>query len=331
MNTQVYNPLVSIILPIYNMSNYLKSCLDSLLDQTYTNLEIICVDDGSTDDSYELLTNFRKKDNRIKIIKKDNGGQASARNLGLKSSHGDYIMFVDPDDTVEKDFVFSPLTEAINNHYDLVVFDATVNRFGKKYVETFGKGIVGSDSCAWNKLYKANLWDNTQFPDGYWYEDLGVVPFVVCKATNSFYLNQPLYNYNLSRSDSQSNIKNPNRIMDEVHMCVRSYDLIVNYYNQKLSDSLNKELEQMFIKRLFYENLLLRIIYLTDKNRKKRLIEESLKIMNTYFKNWNLNDLTMVGFKNILKKRAVNSYIKGNFFIGDFYWKFPNYIFNKVR
>ena len=98
-------PLISIIVPVYNVERYLPECLESLINQTYPNLEIILVDDGSTDNCPRILDSYKKRDNRIKVIHKVNGGSVSARSVGLCVARGDFITFVDPDDYVDNDFV----------------------------------------------------------------------------------------------------------------------------------------------------------------------------------------------------------------------------------
>ena len=97
--------LISVIVPVYNVENYLKRCLDSIINQTYQNIEIILIDDGSTDNSGNLCEDYKKIDNRIKVVHKTNGGLSDARNTGIKKAKGKYITFVDSDDYVEYDYV----------------------------------------------------------------------------------------------------------------------------------------------------------------------------------------------------------------------------------
>ena len=99
------NPLVSIIIPVYNTAKYLPNCLDSIINQSYCNLEIIIIDDGSTDDSYKIAKKYASKDPRIKLVHQKNSGQSSARNKGLSLSKGNFIAFVDSDDKVNKKFI----------------------------------------------------------------------------------------------------------------------------------------------------------------------------------------------------------------------------------
>ena len=101
--SQINVPKISVIIPVYNVDKYLDECLDSVENQTLKDLEIICVDDGSTDNSAEILKNHRDKDNRIKIITKQNGGVSDARNVGIDASTGEYIAFLDSDDVIEEE------------------------------------------------------------------------------------------------------------------------------------------------------------------------------------------------------------------------------------
>ncbi len=100
MNTN--NPFFSVIIPVYNVGKYLEECLESLLNQTLENIEIICINDGSTDNSLSILYEYRKKDKRVIVVNKSNGGVSSARNIGLRIARGEYIVFVDADDIAEK-------------------------------------------------------------------------------------------------------------------------------------------------------------------------------------------------------------------------------------
>ena len=95
---------ISVIIPIYNVEKYLSKCLDSVINQTYKNLEIICVNDGSPDNCHQILEEYKNKDSRIVVIEQENGGEGSARNRGIRAVTGNYIAFVDPDDWVELDF-----------------------------------------------------------------------------------------------------------------------------------------------------------------------------------------------------------------------------------
>ena len=109
---------VSVIIPVFDTECYLPTCLDSILNQTLDNIEIICINDGSTDNSLEILKNYQKKDNRIKIINKDNEGQGVARNIGIDNAVGEYIAFVDSDDFIKEDMLEKLYESSKNNNLD---------------------------------------------------------------------------------------------------------------------------------------------------------------------------------------------------------------------
>ena len=118
---------VSIIVPIYNMEQYLNRCLESIINQTYENIEIILINDGSKDNSLEICKNYAKKDNRIMIIDQKNSGVSSARNSGLDKATGEYLAFVDPDDWIDKDGIEKMVDFALKHKCDIAFFDYKIN------------------------------------------------------------------------------------------------------------------------------------------------------------------------------------------------------------
>lgn len=137
--------MISIIVPIYNKEKYLNKCLDSIVNQTYKDLEIILVDDGSTDNSPAICDEYQKNDERIIVIHKPNGGLSSARNTGLNNAHGDYITFIDSDDYIELD-TFEAVVKAINDTVDVVLIR-------EKMVDLDGNIIRIEGNTPTNKLY----------------------------------------------------------------------------------------------------------------------------------------------------------------------------------
>ncbi len=122
-------PLVSIIIPIYNVEKHLKKCLDSVLSQTYRNIEIILIDDGSTDNSGYIADEYSRHNDNISVIHTNNGGLSRARNIGIKSASGQWISFIDSDDYVSRDFISKLLNLAINNDADIATCKfQTVNK-----------------------------------------------------------------------------------------------------------------------------------------------------------------------------------------------------------
>ena len=178
--------IVSVIIPVYNVSRYLRQCLDSVSRQTYTNLEIIVIDDGATDGSGEICDEYAKSDTRIRVFHTENRGLASARNLGLDNMSGSYILFIDSDDWLELNAIdlllkvliqtnadavaFNNLTEYVGNTIHSNDIDGSITVFqGRSILEAYSNGMFRNVS--WNKLYRAACFSNIRFPVGHNYED----------------------------------------------------------------------------------------------------------------------------------------------------------------
>ena len=129
--------LISIIVPIYNSEKYLKQCLDSLLQQSYTNIEIICIDDGSKDCSSEIVEEYMRYDNRVKLIKQENAGVSRTRNNGINYAQGEYIMFVDSDDWIDLNTCETALNSIIINDADTVMWSYVSEREGGRIIKIF--------------------------------------------------------------------------------------------------------------------------------------------------------------------------------------------------
>ncbi len=193
----------SVIVPIYNSEKYLKKCLDSLVNQTFKNIEIILVNDGSTDNSEDIIKQYLK-DKRIIYLKKENGGQASARNLGLSKAKGDYISFIDSDDYVDLD-MFEKLNECTFDN-DIILSDYYYTKENQdNYVKLFN-GNAGNiintdywkfDTCPWNKFYKKSflIENNFSFPEGIMYEDYASIPTLIKYNPKLYYCNKAFVHY----------------------------------------------------------------------------------------------------------------------------------------
>lgn len=180
--------LVSVVLPIYNVDKYLIKCIETVINQTYKNIEIILVDDGSTDNSGTICDTFKEKDNRIKVIHKKNGGLSDARNIGLKNAHGRYICFIDSDDYisekyVEKLYKLIKINNAqialcnfqrVDENEQIISEEKILSEIlsGKETLEKLNnKNFYPSSVVAWNKLYDISLFDNILYPIGKLHED----------------------------------------------------------------------------------------------------------------------------------------------------------------
>ncbi len=203
---------ISVIVPVYNVENYLEECLESLVNQTFKDMEIICVNDGSTDKSGEIL---KKYEDRITIITQENGGLSSARNSGIEAAQGKYIGFVDSDDWVDRDF-YEKLYNAIEEtNADIAV--ASIIRGENKYrVKYFTQNVYTNladkmavcglpKSCyVWNKLYKSELIKSSEFQTGVYYEDVIWTPNILKKANSVVTVPNIEYHY---RRNSTSIVK----------------------------------------------------------------------------------------------------------------------------
>lgn len=215
-------PLISVIVPVYGIENYIEKCITSLIHQTYTNLEIILVDDGSKDSSGAICDSFAASDSRIHVIHKVNGGLSSARNAGIDYAHGDYITFVDGDDFVhcqEIELLYHALVE---NDADVSIcheqaffsdediLDKRYKQYTLEKVESntefiyhYMDAFLGPMGWSWNKLYKREVIGDARFVVGRSVENLMFNALVLCNAHRYVWIEQRLYYY-FQRSDSLS-------------------------------------------------------------------------------------------------------------------------------
>ena len=208
--------MISVIVPVYNVEKYLERCIDSILKQTYSDLEILLIDDGSSDNSGKICDEYAKKDNRIKVIHKKNGGISDVRNVGIENAKGDYIGFVDSDDYIADD-MFETLYKLSNeNNADISIVsfyemyngkligvrdDKTLTKMDKQ--EALKELLIDTNiqSYMWNKLFKKELFDNLRFPLGKNFEDIATVLLIFERANKVVLLQDPKYYY-LRRDDS---------------------------------------------------------------------------------------------------------------------------------
>lgn len=231
------NDLISIIIPVYKVEKYLEKCIESVLKQTYTNLQIILVDDGSPDNCGKICDEYAKKDSRIEVIHKVNGGLSDARNVGISKAKGRYIGFVDSDDYIKEDMyeiLLNLIKEydadvSICNLYDVID--------GKEYIRNKENGIQeysrldilkevlldkNIQSYAWNKLYKKELFDEIKYPIGKKYEDIGTTFYVFEKCNKIVVTSEPEYYY-LKRSDSLVNNVTESTVFDYTEIIIQRY------------------------------------------------------------------------------------------------------------
>lgn len=203
-------PTISIIVPVYKVEKYLSRCIDSILAQTYTNIEIILVDDGSPDNCDKICDEYAKKDNRIKVIHKNNGGLSDARNAGLEIASGDYIGFVDSDDYIKEDMYQKLLKACIDNNAQLSIC-GRYDVFENEIIPSFsfsGFKIWNSkeaienlltwnnlDSSACDKLFNKQLFKKLRFPVGKYNEDIFVMTNILHEVNKIVHIGESMYYY----------------------------------------------------------------------------------------------------------------------------------------
>jgi len=271
-------PLISIIVPVYKVEQYLPKCVESILTQTYPNLEIILVDDGSPDNCGAICDSYALKDSCIKVIHKENGGLSSARNAGIDIARGEYFGFVDSDDWIEPE-MYETLLSAI------LKYEAKVAYGGRYDVDgTTGEKIVGlcprkeecisgmemlgrvfiwdnCDSAAWDKLYHRSLFDEIRYPQGLINEDIAVFYKLMELTDKVAMCNKPLYNY-LHRENSITTAK----ISDKTFHFVGHTDTIYPYI-QKNHPELTDRARYFHIRALSHTVLMTDLA--SEENRAK--------------------------------------------------------------
>ena len=260
-------PLISIIVPVYNVGPYLRRCVDSLLNQSYKNLEIILVDDGSSDKSPQICDEYAEKDSRIKVVHKENEGQAKARNLAIDIAKGEYVSFVDSDDYVSFYYIEKLYNSAIRYSVKFAVCQMACFFEGNEEV----KQKRGDCSCkiskrqalehycsmrearsipflaACCKLYHKSLFSTLRFPEGCIYEDSLLNYKLIDLVDEIAYIQEPLYFYFMRENSTMGQ-----REKHDYKIVLRPYKEAIIYF---------KERQQIDLAALFYPPLLMREVY----------------------------------------------------------------------
>ena len=277
-------PLVSVIIPVYNVLPYLREALDSVINQTYHNLEIIIVDDGSTDGSSSVCDEY-KRDTRVKVIHQENRGLSGARNTGMDLMTGEYVAFLDSDDAFYPDMVEKLVRSILQNNVDLAVCGYDIHETngklaGSKRIDLFvpkKETILTSREAltslleeslpisVWNKVYAARIWTDLRFPEGFVYEDLRVMPHAFEKCSHIAVIPQTLVHYRKRRgSISQTGtIQNLKDLTDALEVF---RDYMINTQSALLHEKLH----------LYYEKKLRFLIFQWAEMRKQGLSNDAL-------------------------------------------------------
>lgn len=212
------NLLVSVIIPIHNSEKYIGKCVDSIINQTYTNWELLLIDDASTDKSGEICKRYAEKDQRIKYYLKDHGGSADTRNKGLDLANGDYLYFADSDDYCERDLLETIIKCIEQTHADMVVFGYYRHKNGLKSQYVYEGGEITSEKVLesllvdsnignyiWNKVFAKELFNDIRFPKGEIFEDASIMYKLILKCECIVSIDKIMYHYQM-RADSLSSV-----------------------------------------------------------------------------------------------------------------------------
>ena len=221
-------PLVSVIVPIYKVEPYLRRCLDSLVNQTYANLEIILIDDGSPDGCPQICDMYAAKDNRIVVIHKENGGLSDARNAGLDICKGEYVSFVDSDDWVDEEYIEILIDIATKENVDITIGEniQTNQVVQKQNTESITKTYSSKEALvhlfsqrhvahivSWGKIYKRHLFSTFRFPTGKFHEDEFTTYLLFDKSKKISHTSRILYFY-FQRFDSIMGNQHPHDLLE---------------------------------------------------------------------------------------------------------------------
>lgn len=243
--------MISVIIPIYNVSQYLSQCVDSVLTQSYQDLEIILVDDGSTDECPQMCDDYQKRDARVRVIHKKNGGLSDARNVGMKIASGEWTFFVDSDDWLDEEAIMNLYRFAIDKHCDVVqgnlyyayedhlLYRRASEKEQKQTVlsrhEVMRELIINDrvKNFAWGKLYKTNIIKDLDFPVGKYFEDSFWQHLVIDRVERYGIIDEPLCYYR-QRGDSISGTPS-NRLNDLLEGNKERMSFIRDQYPELLS------------------------------------------------------------------------------------------------
>ena len=281
---------LSIIIPVYNVKGTLERCVDSVLAQKYHDYQLILVNDGSTDGSQDICNKYMEQEHRIQVIHKENGGLSDARNAGLDKAKGEYITFIDSDDTLAPDTI-GKLMEILGIHheYDLLEYPAWIkydsskqhmlqlkNRQYDDMKEYWLKAKAYEHTFACNKIYKRELFEDVRYPKGKKFEDVLILPQLLKRCNTIATTNVGLYYYYYN-SNSITEKADGNALKDllEAHMNVINEINDAEYYAHVLNiqmDVYEKTGESPILPTLTYNTTLkLKILHLNEKKKLCRL------------------------------------------------------------
>lgn len=287
---------VSVIVPVYNVEEYIEKCLQSLVNQTLEDIEIIVVNDGSPDNSQKIIDKYVKKyPKKVKSFIKENGGQGSARNYGLLKSSGEYISYVDSDDYVEKNMLEDMYVLAKKDNSDIVICGNNVISMDNEILKSESAIIYNNKDldilfgkmAVWNKIYKRELLlkNNIEFRSKVWYEDIDFTIKLLFDDVKVSFIDKPLYDY-LLRPGSTMNNSNINRNLE----LIQAFDEMISYFKKKsIYNDIYDKLEFLCIYHMYICGITRIINAETSFKDKINIINKFRNYINVNFKGFRKN------------------------------------------
>ena len=294
---------ISVIIPVYNVEQYIDKCLDSLVKQTFKDLEIIIVNDGSPDNSEAIIKKYEKKYKNIKYFKKENGGQSSARNFGLKHATGRYITFIDSDDYVSYDMYEKMYEKATSGDYDVVMCDLNYVYPDKKVRVSCGikedttnikDVLLNNYPVVWNKLFKRELFEdnNLLFKTGVWFEDVEFLYRIFPYVKTVGVIHEPFNQY-IQREGSVMKTVN-----QKIYDYIGNMNGIIDFYKErKLYDEYKKEIEFAYVRYLYATFIKSMSRY--DKKEYMKAVNLAIKNVKEHYPHYRKNGYFYKSFKGI--------------------------------
>jgi glycosyltransferase involved in cell wall biosynthesis len=320
---------ISVIVPVYNTSKYLEKCIESILNQSLKEIEVICINDGSIDNSLEILEKFSKQDRRVKVINQINKGLTATRNIGLRLAKGKYIINIDSDDWIEKDYFENIYKKAKENNLDMVISDILFDFkdkiilkkdleisdekiiTGKEYMKVFFKN--GGLGYSWNKLIKREIYSKNNI---YFNEAIFAIEDVEFITRLSYFLkkigkiNKAFYHYRQGENNGSKKI-----ILKNIDDKIVAYNSMLKFYTLKMEDNIIKKIKKEKDIQLIYEIVKLDYRHLQNYElREKRVLEEvkkDKKIIKKETDNYLYSQILLV---NLIKKSIFPDKILINLF-----------------
>ena len=306
-------PKVSVIVPFYNVEGYIEKCLETLVNQTLKDIEIILVNDGSKDRSVDIVKKFMKEyPDKIVYLEKQNGGLADARNYAIPYAKGEYIAFLDSDDYVEED-MYQLMYELAKKESSDMVECNFIWEYPDKKREDIGEIYIGQFEMlekvrvvAWNKLIKREILEKNkiEFPKGLQYEDVEFTYKLVPFINKVSFVKKPCVHY-VQREGSISNSQN-----ERTKEIFEVLENVINFYKEKeIYDKFKTQLEYLYVRYAFCSSLL-RIVKIQDETVQENLLNLTWQNVNEKYPNWKQNEIIKKGEGLNFRYKMYNLYMK---------------------